>query len=120
MTHMLHIHRWICHFKYMFRVLLLMVVVNCATSGMLGAQQPLVTISWSFAVERISLGEPVVLRLLVSNNSSSVATLDLGSDFTRGLQVTIITPDGSVVPTPVKQLSDGVHALGTVQINPGS
>lgn len=119
MIYLFHSNKGTGRFTHILRVLVLIAVVDCTTGAVLNAQRPPVTVSWSAALERISLGEPVVLNLSVRNESSSTAVLDLGQDFTQGLRVTVIKPDGTTVPTPVKEASNGFHALGTVQINPG-
>lgn len=67
----------------------------------------------------ISLHEPVILRLLATNNSSDVANLGLGAGFIQGLLVTIITPDGRPITRPPFEPS-GITSFGKVRLEPGA
>lgn len=81
--------------------------------------EPLPIVSWQLPDSRITLHEPVMLRLLVQNYSSDPAILDLGANFKQGLLVTIITPGEAVLPRPTWE-PDGLHDLGRVRIEPGA
>jgi hypothetical protein len=83
------------------------------------AQGVPVSFSWQIPEPEISLHEPVILRLSVTNNSSDVANLDLGADFAQGLLVTIITPDGRTIATPPFE-PNGITRMGKARIQPGA
>lgn len=74
--------------------------------------------SWQIQDPRVSLHEPVILRLSVENLGTDLAQLDLGANFTQGLLVTIITPEGRVIPIPPIE-PNGLSRIGRVRIHPG-
>ena len=83
------------------------------------AQGVPVSFSWQIPEPEISLHEPVILRLSVTNNSTDVANLDLGADFAQGLLVTIITPDGRTIAKPPFE-PFGITSFGKARLEPGA
>jgi hypothetical protein len=95
-----------------------LLAITCVGRELCDAQAvPIV--SWQLPDSRITLLEPVVLRLVVQNYNSDPAILDLGANFKQGLLVTIIAPGGAVLPRPTWEPS-GLHDLGRVRIAPGA
>lgn len=81
--------------------------------------QALPVVSWEISTPRISLREPVLIKLNVNNQTNEVVILQLGVDFKEALSVRIITPDGNMLLRPTMQMS-GIRASGRVRIEPGA
>ena len=95
-----------------------LVSIICASSQLCCSQPVPVSISWHLADQRITLREPVLLTLTMENHGGANAVLNLGTDFTGGLLVTVVTPEGTVVRTPPKE-PHGLQALGIVTVKSG-
>ncbi|MGB8473511.1 MAG: HEAT repeat domain-containing protein [Candidatus Acidiferrum sp.] len=67
---------------------------------------------------RITLHEPVILTLHITNNSSKTAKVDLGRDRKENLLFSITTPDGKELQLPQLRKS-GFSRIGKFEIAPG-
>jgi hypothetical protein len=80
--------------------------------------QPLPSVSWQIVDQRVTLHEPVLLRLTVVNQASEVATVDLGPGFTSNIKIKIITPGGAVVERTL--VPSGFQPTGKVPVQAGA
>jgi len=93
-------------------------IAACLGGGLCNSQR-LPIVSWQVSAARITLHEPVLIRLTVNNQTNEVVMLDLRHDYKEGLRVTIITPSGTVLNRPPLEPGDGLHAIGRVTLEPG-
>jgi hypothetical protein len=83
--------------------------------------QSSVKLSWQLEDSRITLHEPVLLKLKVENTGSVPTTLDLGWKSREGLLVTVIKPDGTIVKAPAfDPAGDESGAITRIPIGPGA
>ena len=65
----------------------------------------------------ITLGEPVVARMTINNDSSEDLTVDLGDDRVGNIMATVVAPDGTLRNRPQASL-EGIKFAGTVKVAP--
>jgi len=95
-------------------------LIGSTGSGGLCWSQALPAVSWQLADERITLNEPVILKLSVENTTRDSVVLNLGDDFEGRFLITIITPQGTVLHRPPRGTGNRIAVLGRVQIEPGA
>jgi hypothetical protein len=90
--------------------------LTCATFGTTCYSQTVpAAVRWVQTERLLTLGEPVTLRLLVDNSGDGDVLLRLGSDFTEGLSVSVVTSNGSGKPRPTPKAT-GFHQTGNVRV----
>jgi len=82
--------------------------------------QSSVKLSWQLADSRITLHEPVLLKLTVENTGVVAATLDLGWNSRQGLLVTVIRPDGTIAKAAAFDPGDETGTITRISIGPGT
>lgn len=85
------------------------------------AQQPGtngVEISYSLRQQPLTLHEPVILTLMVTNTLSQAVIVDLGQDREGEFSFILTTPDGAVLQSTA-QVHEGISMIGTVSISSG-
>lgn len=75
-------------------------------------------VSWQILDQRVTLHEPVILKLTVQNYSREPAIIDLGASLVAGIAITITTPAGSSFHPGINV--SGLHPSGRVSIDPGA
>jgi hypothetical protein len=102
-------------------LMLTMIVPRVATSGPqdVGSSgtRNSATISYSFQDHQITLHEPVIVMLKITNGSTQIIDVDLGQDRKGGFSFAVTGPDGVEHQLPVV-LREGFSISGRLSIQP--
>lgn len=98
---------------------LLLVGSSGLWTGRLPAQSEGVSVSYSVEPAVITMHEPVIVRLDVSNESAEPITVRLGRDRKENFSLALQWPDGSEHKRPPLSRREGLFAIGTIKLGPG-
>src|SRR5438105_11938 len=74
-------------------------------------------IHWQLLENRLTLHEPVIIRLSAENTGDDSAVIEFGPNFREGLKLRVIDPSGKTILIPVYQ-PNGLSRLGTIRLPP--
>jgi hypothetical protein len=84
-----------------------------ASPGQLGL------LSFSLAVDQISLHEPVIVEARVNNSTTGLIKADFGDNLKGGFHFKVTRPDGREERTPPPPRREGMFIYGEVTLEPG-
>lgn len=93
----------------------LILIANAPANGQNGSK---VKIAYSLSSAQVTLHEPILMTVTITNDLSAALTVDLGQDQKEAIELSIRGPDGKVITSALPR-HDGVSRIGTVQIPSG-
>lgn len=107
----------------MYKHLLLLTVlaagqIRPALSGQVGDSHNGLAIEYSLVSTDVTLHEPILMHVTISNHRDNVARVNLGQDRRQAFELSIGKPDGKIVTLSL-DLHEGASRLPVVEIAPG-
>jgi hypothetical protein len=104
---------------------MIQIVTTCAAAGLCVLAQDYperhglqsVVVTYGLKSPRISLGEPLIVTFVASNQSSEPVTVDFGIEYSENLVISVRDPDGKFSERPLT-IKEGLRKGGLVFLEP--